>query len=129
MPPAMGAVVLVLDDHRGVAMAHGRILERSGMTVVVHTSPADSLARIDAGQAFDAVLCDVRMPEMEGLEFFERACEVWPGFRRRVVFFSGDVRAEDLAFIEAHGLRLIRKPIEDLLGFVEVIREVASSPP
>jgi CheY-like chemotaxis protein len=44
-----------------------RILERSGHTVTIVTNGAEAVAALRADHAFDLVLMDVQMPEMDGL--------------------------------------------------------------
>jgi CheY-like chemotaxis protein len=55
-------VILVVDDEPAVARAHRRGLERGGLRVEVCTAPLVALGRINAGERFDAVICDGQMP-------------------------------------------------------------------
>jgi two-component system response regulator AtoC len=63
--------ILVVDDEFGLRHALSRILGAEGHEVVVAEDGASALQTIN-GAAPDLVLCDVRMPGMNGLEFLER---------------------------------------------------------
>ncbi len=60
--------LLVIDDEPGLRQSLHLILSDEGHAVVVAPDGAAGLARALA-EPFDAVLCDVRMPVMDGLEF------------------------------------------------------------
>jgi two-component system response regulator AtoC len=63
--------ILVIDDEFGLRHALSRILGAEGHEVAVAEDGASALQSIN-GTAPDLVLCDVRMPGMNGLEFLER---------------------------------------------------------
>ena len=63
--------ILVIDDEFGLRHALSRILGAEGHEVTVAEDGASALASINGGSP-DLVLCDVRMPGMNGLEFLER---------------------------------------------------------
>ena len=60
--------VLVVDDEAVVRHALRRVLEHDEMTVLEAESGAPAL-RLLAGEKVDAVVSDVLMPEMNGIEF------------------------------------------------------------
>lgn len=60
--------VLVVDDEAVVRHALRRVLEDDGMTVLEAESGGAAL-RLLAGEKVDAVVTDVLMPEMNGIEF------------------------------------------------------------
>jgi hypothetical protein len=51
------------------------------------------------------------MPGLRGVEFFERAREVWPELGARIIFLSGALPDEDARFLHAHGLPFLPKPL------------------
>lgn len=63
--------VLVVDDDPGFRRSLSLLLEGEGYQVVAEGSPVQALERAGAG-GFDLILCDVRMPEIDGLEFVRR---------------------------------------------------------
>jgi two-component system, NtrC family, response regulator AtoC len=60
--------VLVVDDEPGLRQSLGLLLADAGYDVTAEGNGARALDRA-ASEAFDLVLCDVRMPDMDGLAF------------------------------------------------------------
>jgi len=60
--------VLVVDDEPGLRQSLGLLLGDAGYEVVAEGDGRRALERATT-ESFDLVLCDVRMPEMSGLEF------------------------------------------------------------
>ncbi|MBI4570223.1 MAG: sigma-54-dependent Fis family transcriptional regulator [Planctomycetes bacterium] len=74
---ALDAAVLVVDDEEGTRTAVARALEPMGCAVRLAASAEEATARM-AAEAFDVVLCDIRMTGMDGLEFQRRTREQHP---------------------------------------------------
>ena len=79
--------VLVVDDEPAV----GRVLQRllRGHDVEVATSGRQALERMGQTPGFDAVLCDVMMPDLAGRDVYEATRRAHPGMERRFIFVSG----------------------------------------
>ena len=60
--------VLIVDDEPGLRQSLGLLLSDAGYEVAAEGSGAQAVARALA-ERFDLILCDVRMPDMDGLEF------------------------------------------------------------
>jgi two-component system, NtrC family, response regulator AtoC len=63
--------ILVVDDEQSLRHTISVILREEGYEVATATDGADALAKLAVAPA-DLVLCDVRMPEMDGMAFLER---------------------------------------------------------
>jgi two-component system response regulator AtoC len=63
--------VLIVDDDAGLRQSLALLLGGEGYDVTAEGSPARAL-ELASREPFDLILCDVRMPEMEGLEFLRR---------------------------------------------------------
>jgi len=101
----------VVDDEPLVASAARRLLSRVHEVEVAH-SGATALAMLDAG-AFDAVLCDIMMPHMTGLELHARLSATSPEVAGRMVFLTGgvfDTRTE--GFLREHARWCMGKPFD-----------------
>ena len=63
--------VLVVDDDAGLRHSLGLLLSESGFEVVAEGDPLRGL-ELAGREPFDIILCDVRMPRIEGREFLRR---------------------------------------------------------
>jgi two-component system cell cycle sensor histidine kinase/response regulator CckA len=111
-PPESGrAAVLVVEDEPALGRVLPRLLAQHQVTVV--TRARDALARIAAGEVYDTILCDLMMPEMTGMEFYDALLEVRPDLVPRVVFMSGGTfNPGTRAFLERIPNLRIDKPID-----------------
>src|SRR5262249_44777332 len=101
--------VLVVDDDPGVRRVASRLLESFGLRVRVAESGPEALALISAdGDAVDAVLLDLTMPEMSGPETFERLQDLPPGLP--VVLMGGCQGEEVGPEIDARISGFIQRP-------------------
>jgi CheY-like chemotaxis protein len=64
---------------------------------VTVTRGRHALALIEDGEKFDAVLCDLMMPEMGGMDLFAALERVAPELASRVVFLTGGAFTERAA--------------------------------
>ncbi len=114
--------VLVLDDEPVLLELMARIL-RIDHEVVPTTRPSEALARVAAGEDFDAFLCDMMMPAMSGDAVYRRVLEVAPGLARRMVFLTaGAFSPAARDFLQGSPVVWYEKPIDP-----EVLREIISA--
>ena len=66
-----GARILVVDDSSSVRQQVAHVLGGAGFTVVEAQDGADGLDQIRRNADLAAVLCDVNMPRMNGIELVE----------------------------------------------------------
>ena len=69
--------VLVVDDDEDICLYLKEFLTREGYGVVIATQPQDALAEIVDGNCH-LVLLDVRMPQMDGVEFLRKIRSIDP---------------------------------------------------
>ncbi|MFC1780030.1 sigma-54-dependent transcriptional regulator, partial [Thermodesulfobacteriota bacterium] len=62
--------ILIIDDEAPMRHMLRMVLERDGYTVSEATSGRQGLDRLQSGH-YSLVLCDIRMPEMDGLSFLK----------------------------------------------------------
>ncbi len=79
--------VLVVDDEPLVRAALGACLREHEVTTAA--SAMDAMDLLRTGARFDAILCDMMMPQMSGMDFFLRLAIENPGAADRVVFITG----------------------------------------
>ena len=92
--------ILTVDDDPGVSRAVARDLRRrygERYRIVRAESGADALEALRQmklrGDLVAAILADYRMPEMNGIEFLERAMDIYPGARRVLLTAYADTGA------------------------------------
>lgn len=57
--------------------------------VIAVTRAEEALARLGRGERFDAIVCDVMMPEISGIELYDKLAEVAPQYTGRIIFMTG----------------------------------------
>jgi DNA-binding NtrC family response regulator len=82
--------IVVVDDEPSIVLMCRRVLEAQGHAVHGFSSVQDALAQLER-EAADLLVVDYKMPELNGLEFVQRAWAVRPGLR--------------VVMITAHGTR------------------------
>jgi two-component system NtrC family sensor kinase len=118
-----GAAVLVVEDEAPLAAAVADALRDAGFDAVTARDGADALDRV-AERAFDLVVCDLRMPRMDGPAFHRAIAARSPALARRVIFVTGDVAGTEAErFLEESGCRWLTKPFR-LADLLRTAREV-----
>lgn len=109
----MRGSVLVVDDEQIVLKSCERVLVPEGYEVTTMSSPRDALVALDKNR-FDLLITDVRMPEMNGLEFMREARKKDPDIN--IVVITGYPSQESIR--EALSLRIVDylpKPFSPIL--------------
>jgi CheY-like chemotaxis protein len=88
--------VLVVDDEPLLAAALVRMLSND-YDVESTIDPQEALARLASGQRYDAILCDVCMPVVTGVDFHDEVARHEPMLASRIVFITGGVTDAGLA--------------------------------
>jgi two-component system, NtrC family, sensor kinase len=120
---------LVVDDEESNAALVKRVLAGAGYDVESTTLSRRALAMIER-TAYDAVVADVKMPELSGQELYGRACQIRPEMARRFVFITGDIDGEDTRqFLTQTRCSYFLKPfnLEKLTAAVDTLTGARSS--
>nr|WP_321464612.1 PAS domain S-box protein [uncultured Desulfobulbus sp.] len=116
--PLRGAKVLLVEDNETNQLVARHILERMGMIVTPAWNGAQALRLLNE-KPFDAVLMDLHMPEMDGLEATRRIRAQGQFNALPVIAMTAAVMAKDRTACAAAGMNdHLPKPInqEDLLA-------------
>ena len=104
--------VLVVDDEASVRVSLQRYLAGRGHQVETTASGEDALMRLRDAK-YDAVIVDMRMPDLSGEQLFERLRSDDPGHAERVIFTTGDLVNEQMRrFLDGTGRPCVPKPFE-----------------
>ena len=112
-----GARVLVVEDEPALASAVKEALTDAGFVVDRAGDGEEGLARV-ADHHYDLIVCDLKMPRVDGIRFYRAMTAATPALARRVIFVTGDVAGTDAErFLEESGCRWLSKPFRlgDLL--------------
>jgi len=72
---------------------------------------------------YDVIICDLKMPKVDGMTFFREASAKMPHIARRLIFVTGDVAGTEAErFLEDSGCRWVPKPFR-LRELVRLARE------
>jgi DNA-binding NtrC family response regulator len=111
-------LILIVDDSFTDREALKTILAERGYGVVTASSGAEALARVKE-KRFDIIFLDVKLPDIDGVEFFEQVKAIDPEVA--VIMMTGYSEAELMQNVISHGAyTCIYKPfnIEKVVGLV-----------
>ena len=118
-----GASVLVVEDEPALATAVSEVLVDAGYRVDRAGDGREALERVRA-TVYDLVVCDLKMPRMDGQAFYREIATTAPRLTRRIVFVTGDVAGTDAErFLAESGCRWLAKPFR-LGELLRVAREL-----
>ncbi len=126
---AKGARVLVVEDEPTVARLIADVLEDEGMHVDVLLDGHEALDRA-ARQSFDLVICDMKMPGLDGQHFYKSLERSGNSLRKRFLFVTGDILApQTREFLERNNLPHVAKPfrVEELTEKVRGVLAVTAN--
>ena len=118
-----GSVVLVVEDEEALGAAVAESLTDAGFAVDRARDGEEALTRVKA-RVYDLIVCDLKMPRVDGMTFYRALERDHPDAARRIVFVTGDVAGTEAEqFLEETGCRWLAKPFR-LRDLLRTAREV-----
>lgn len=120
--------ILVADDHEANRMVVQRLLQKAGHRVTCVNGGEDVLNALDSFD-YDAVICDLHMPDVSGLDLLKqlRVMEAGSGQRTPVVILSADVTPDAIRNCERAGARaFLAKPVV-ATRLLDTLAEIATN--
>lgn len=117
--------VLVVEDEPTVARLIADVLEDEGMHVDVLLDGREALD-VAARESYDLVICDMKMPGLDGQHFYKSLARNGNSLRERFLFVTGDVMAAHTReFLRRNKLPHVAKPfrVEELTEKVHAVLE------
>jgi len=114
------STVLIVDDEPLVARAVASVLRLRYDARVANSG--NIALKMMREQLFDLVLCDINMPDPDGIDVFRTICDEDPNYDSRFVFFTGGAQTERARrFVDDNDHRVTSKPLDmdRLLALVE----------
>jgi PAS domain S-box-containing protein len=112
-----GSSVLVVEDEAALGAAVAEALSDAGLRVDRAGDGQEALEKTRS-RTYDLVVCDLKMPRLDGASFFRALEREDPSMAGRILFVTGDVAGTDAErFLEESGCRWLAKPfrLRDLL--------------
>jgi two-component system NtrC family sensor kinase len=102
--------ILVVDDETSIAKALGYLLRRDGHQVDTAANGRLALQKLQE-RSYDLILCDLRMPELDGPSLYRELATHSPQLLQRFIFLTGDTLGpETEAFLQQVGIPRLSKP-------------------
>jgi PAS domain S-box-containing protein len=114
--------VLAIDDEPYITRLLVRALgDRHDVTCA--NAGAEAMARLESGERFDVVLCDLMMPQMTGMDLHAAITQLDPLQAQRTIFLTGGAfTPKGREFLDAVANRHVDKPFD-----VQALRGIVSA--
>jgi CheY-like chemotaxis protein len=104
------ARILVVDDDAAVREMMAAVVMRVGHSVDVAANGHDALAFLERA-ACDLIVCDLKMPVLDGVGLYEQIRNRWPALLGRLLFVSGSAAMPEYAdFLRTAQPYILPKP-------------------
>jgi len=115
--------VLVVDDDYDLAQLLREVLTYDNCDVEIATNGMEAMERLHAGE-FDAVICDLMMPRVDGEALYNDVARQFPSLADRFVFVTGQasLKAGFSDFVRRTGNVVVEKPF-DLAVFRAAVKD------
>lgn len=110
LPDTGGERILVVDDEEGMLDVYEAFLSQIG-AVESAVNGVEALAKISKNPSYSAIVTDVDMPAMDGIELYRAVCEKFPALKDRFVFLTGTMDPSKASFFRENNLKYILKPV------------------
>lgn len=99
--------VLILDDNHDIVDSLVLLLQDAGHEVLSAYSAREALDLLDAIEGIAVIVSDVRMPEVDGLDFLRVVRHRFPAMK--VILMTGDILTDD--DVVPRGATVLTKPV------------------
>ena len=117
--------VLFIDDEPGLLNSYRRTFRRN-FHVNLAENAEEAQAAIEAGARYDAIVCDLRMPGMDGVTFYKNILQSNADQANKVIFVAGEISSPEHRSLRASipnpflqkpvDSKALRKEIYDIAG-------------
>jgi len=102
--------ILLVDDSPIVIKAISRVLRRDH-DVTAAGNGQEALDLIRSGRTFDAIVCDVAMPNLSGIDLYKVLVKEHPALARRFMFATGGAETlRGITYLIATDVPVLLKP-------------------
>lgn len=105
--------VLLVDDDMTVLSGFRRCLQTEDLTIEFALSGGQALRRLLSEKPPDVVVCDMLLPDISGVDVYQRAIAADPSYRQRFAVATGASNIPFVAaFLASFGGPVLYKPVE-----------------
>lgn len=125
-----GKRILVIDDEEGILTLVREALGANGFEIDI-SKDGETALRLLREKDYDVIICDWRMPGLNGQQIYERLSALKPELASRLIFVTGDVISKGVqAFMRQCGNTCLSKPfsLDDIRSAVVNVLHARSSP-
>lgn len=116
LAPTPASTILIVDDEVGIARGLARLLRRDGHSVDTADNGRQALGMLQTRE-YDLILCDLRMPDLDGPGLYRAVEAHQPHLLPRFIFLTGDTLSPDASsFLEQAGAPRLVKPFSAAEG-------------
>jgi two-component system NtrC family sensor kinase len=102
--------ILIIDDAADIAELLGEILSGLGRRIETAANGREALGKLEH-QEFDLIVCDIRMPDLDGPGLYAEINARRPELLERMIFVTGDTLSESVKqFLESTRMPVVEKP-------------------
>ncbi len=98
---------LVVDDEEAICDLIATALEKEGSVDCVYNG--EEALKMIGSNYYTAIISDVNMPQMNGIELYDKIAEIFPNMKDRFIFCTGN-REEHESYFKLNGVKSISKP-------------------
>jgi PAS domain S-box-containing protein len=103
--------ILIVEDEELVVDLIKGVLEHDNITIDNARDGEEALVKTGSSN-YDLIVCDIKMPGMSGIAFYDKIKELKPRLAEKVIFITGDPSSETMDFINMTGNEYITKPFK-----------------
>ena len=103
--------ILVIDDEEMILSVLSRMLTLEDYQVTCASNGQIALTKIQDA-TYDVIICDLRMPVMDGLTFYQELVRISPDLATRVVFCPSAATPETRSLLLETGQGVLLKPFQ-----------------
>jgi CheY-like chemotaxis protein len=119
--------ILLVDDDRALATTLQWILADENFMVDVAYDGGEAIEKVKTND-YDAIVCDMVMPTVQGDQFYAEALQLKPFLAKRFLFITGHLEKPDVKnFLETERVRFLAKPFP-VRKLVDEIKQIVAAP-
>ncbi|MBI1893878.1 MAG: response regulator, partial [Candidatus Rokubacteria bacterium] len=126
--PLRSQASLVVDDEPAVAALLAELVTLEGHEVETAPNGAIALTKL-RGRVYKLILCDLKMPELDGPGLYREVMRHDPEMTRRFIFITGSAPTSEVTkFLKQTGAPSLRKPfdLDELQGVIRKVLQAVS---